>query len=174
MYAGATAPDSPTTGSLWWETDTNIMWFWNGTYWLSCQLFECTSNLPISASANGIDYRCPLAHTSEYSNPYDIFFVDHITVSYVSAVNGGNDGNDYWDLKVSREGPASALLSDITTAALAPGTNVWTLYSAAINAYYAVGAGTSNYILFSWSKGGAGGDPGNLFAQQRLTYRLVH
>jgi len=64
----AQAPSGPTADDLWYETDTNILWFWNGTYWLSCELF--VMNFNVNATAN-----------------IDFFFV---------AKAFSNDGSNYW------------------------------------------------------------------------------
>ncbi len=37
----ATPPDSPVTNMRWYDTTRGVMWVYNGTYWLSEQIFTC-------------------------------------------------------------------------------------------------------------------------------------
>lgn len=56
----STAPTSPATGDTWEELNgsSNIIgrWFWNGTYWLSEQLFTSGSFVTSAAAANGVNW----------------------------------------------------------------------------------------------------------------------
>lgn len=40
-------------GDRWWKTDEGTEWFWNGTYWLSTQLYESNSIFSGSSPIGG-------------------------------------------------------------------------------------------------------------------------
>lgn len=52
IQRGAAFPSTPATGDRCWRTDRGIEYYWDGTRWLSTQLFTVTAVVSGNATAN--------------------------------------------------------------------------------------------------------------------------
>src|SRR3990167_8748667 len=93
----ANAPSSPAIGDLWYETDTNILWFWDGTYWLSEELFTSSiygnqQSITVTSSWTGFTFPGGVGGTQ-----YNVYLVDMFASPYVATTS---DATNYWDVKI--------------------------------------------------------------------------
>jgi len=54
LFAGGTAPDSPTTGMLWWNTNTGYVAQWDGTGWNNLWNVDTTNHLNAVQIGGGV------------------------------------------------------------------------------------------------------------------------
>lgn len=160
ITSGTSFPGSPASGDLCFRTDRGILYFYDGTRWLSVQLYQThisvqTALAPYSAGGSSGQFGVAFAGV------WDLWLEDFITNS---AVITTNDGSNYWTIAVTRE-PSGTSLASYTTAADAVNTNV--KHVVAIDALH----GTSDGY-FSCNPGKTGA-PGVLYMQASVTFRLV-
>ncbi len=98
---------------LWFETATNLLWFWDGTRWLSNQLFSHEITNPISAFGY---YEFVFSPTTIDSTVFDIFVKDlQLCIKQTSFTPGA----DYFTAKVRRydaSGNSAAVGSGLSNA----------------------------------------------------------
>jgi hypothetical protein len=98
---GTSFPGSPSTGDKFWRSDRNIEYFWDGTRWLSTQLFLVSPYSTENASADTASGRLPVP----FKGIYDLWIEKVQTSSYLSAtaswnlnLRWSNAANTYTDL----------------------------------------------------------------------------
>jgi hypothetical protein len=161
-------PTANAVDDLWYETDTNHWWFWNGTYWLSTALYH---NMPFQVAnlnSAGTSGYCVIEPDSGVQ--YDIYIVDLVASTFVLTTN---DGTRYYAFKVQGvigNGTASDIGSGFNTSA--DSANAWVPHKVAINTF--VDVSSTAYKVFYVNMARNGATPGNLYAQAGITYRLVH
>jgi hypothetical protein len=156
--SGTSFPGSPATNDIYFRTDRGLLYYYNGTRWLTVDLYRQeiagqTALTPFSANAT--------LYAALWAAQYDVWMVDLITNS---AVLTTNDGSHFWTIALTR-GPSGTALASYTTAADTLGVNVGHRVS--------IGAltGTSDtYFAVDATKTST---PGNLYLQAAVTYRLV-
>lgn len=170
LHQSDTAPSAPSTGQLWWETDTNILWFWNGAYWLSCQLFSCNHTWNGEASGGERYIGSP---ELEQGIVNDIFFVDLVTSVYVASPN---DANNYWTFTAkylpTTSGAGTTLGSHNTS-----GNTVanFAIQKTQLDARVVLGGSTTcEIITITPAKGGATALPGVFYGTAIITFRWAH
>jgi hypothetical protein len=149
---------------LWYETDTNILWFWNGTYWLSTQLF--TENFSISGAAAS----ATLSHHSiePMATQHDLFLVDLNASMYVATTN---TGSAYWSIEWRRVTAAygQVALASLNTTAIAADT--FTVIKTAVNTHLDLSAVDAKMFAVTAVKTST---PGEVYIGGSFTYRLAH
>lgn len=105
-YVGIAAPSSPAVGDRWLDTGDRLTWFWNGSYWLSEEIFPARLT---SASSS-------IAIESSY-NLYLLKFV-------IGALTGAtHDSSNYWSLNLTRRSTSTnTTIATISTQAIAANT----------------------------------------------------
>lgn len=160
--AGDTFPVSPVVGQRFFRTDLGLDCYWNGTYWLTVQLYEM--------GVSGTDTLFPTAGspitTARFAIRQDYqLWVEKIRV--VTFVSTGNTGAVYWSLEASRRNAANTSVS-LGTVTTQSDTNAnWVSKTITINAALAVGTLQVQIVA---TKVGA---PGTLYAPASLGYRLI-
>jgi hypothetical protein len=126
----STTPTTPTIGDTWEELNGsgNIIgrWFWNGTYWLSEQLFTSGSFVTAAASANGINWANGMP-----KNGSNIWVEAFQATAHSSSAH---NGTDFWTFQLLRHTGANAF--DVTGATITTQTllaNTVTTYRADVN-----------------------------------------
>jgi len=163
LFIQNATPTANAAGDRWWETDTNIMWFWDGTYWLTEQMFTFFEQYSGTA-ADDARYGSEIGAAG-----HDVFLMNHTVNVFVA---GTNDGSNYWEFRLSRlSSSGAALLSSLNTSALS--VNTWCdLSSLGINTHLDVSAfGTGLQFYLQVLKTSS---PGNLFGSQKIQYRWAH
>jgi hypothetical protein len=126
--AGTSFPASKATGDRYWRTDLSMEYFWNGTYWLSTQLFSIDL-FAMYSSANmtiaGISANDNIARSGSWVADADMWLVDWIQLTRVLTTN---DGTKYWTLTLEKANatPATSTVASFTTAAHTMGQFVLT------------------------------------------------
>lgn len=161
------APASPTADDLWYETDTNIWWFWNGTYWLSCNMFEVRKNF---TGVTGIT-NLSIMPQNDQAVAYDFFLVDLGMVTYVATTN---DGSNYWTVSLQRTDASEGTLvtlGSMTTASDA--INTWVQEKLALDTFLDTSALGGDLTTLRF-RAALTSTPGALTADVVLTYRWAH
>lgn len=162
IYYGDTAPSGPATNDLWWETDTNILWFWNGTYWLSVQRYKWhTSWANLSGNTSGNYYPIRGSHPVDY----DFYLEDMCISGYVATTN---NGSNYWTVKFYRH-PSVTSLASKASSSWSP--DAWTIDSVDISAHLDVSASGDELIYFNLERTLT---PGVFLGGAEINYRLAH
>lgn len=91
-----TPPNNPSKGALWRERDANNLvlgqWFWNGSYWLSLDLFKADySNLYIPYSQNPTGLALPV---------YYNIFIERFVVGFEFQGGNINDNSNFWNFVI--------------------------------------------------------------------------
>lgn len=159
--AGTSFPGSPAAGDRYYRTDRGIEYYYDGTRWLSTQVFlhPFGSLDNQSATATALTGRGVL-----WGPTYDCWVVN---VRFWILVSGTNNGTSYWSFacdKVDTAGTLSSVASGNTSADAG---------STQLQKVVSVGAllGTSTVrIQLTITKTSA---PGNCYAAGSIEYRLV-
>jgi hypothetical protein len=165
-----TAPSAPISGDLWWETDTNLEWYYDGTRWLSSTLYSAYTGMNQSATAANILFQAN-------NNPvygYDIWIVNHYVQAHVITTNSATN---YWKFELRKvttstvpaNGAGTLLGSGVNSSAVA--ANTWFELSEAIGAAVDHTGSGLEVLFLDIYKNNA---PGNAWVTQGYTYRLIH
>ena len=153
--AGTSFPVSPSADDLFFRTDRHLLYFYDGARWLTAQVF--TMELPSSGgqTASFVLGRLP-------SDPaYDVYIEDFFWAAQVGTTN---NGSNYWEAALYREGGGLQVGSTLTTSA--DSLNTYTFHSATISTAY---SGVIQWRV-SITKVGT---PGPVYSGSRVRYRLV-
>lgn len=164
-------PTSPITGDTWDELASDgswvLEWFWNGTYWLSRQIFTLTG---ASLGATGGDFVSANSSTGMGSpaispKPYNLFLLNFTASVFV---NGTNTTANFWTVTLARRSSVNVAttISSFTTQADAP--SVRTTKNIALNLHLDL---TALDIRMFRTEYATTGTPGTLQVMSHLTYR---
>ncbi|MEH1902514.1 MAG: hypothetical protein V7L04_14115 [Nostoc sp.] len=127
-YDQQSMPTNPSIGQVWRERDSsnNVIetWFWNGTVWLSLQIFSLNSNIS--------DLYIPLIT----HNSTQILITKFIVLS-ISSLSGDNDASNFYTYSlrtVPLNGLSETIISSLTSQALVDGQRL--VLSTAVNNVY--------------------------------------
>lgn len=158
---GNSFPGSPVSGDLFWRTDLGMEFFYDGTRWLSKQLFT----MDFEEVVNGIttsDTRLEVG--PPWLGGRDVWVTRIEVTSHVATTNSGSA---YWTWQLmSNNGSTWANVGNglLSTAALA--ANVWVRHGADVNAVYSAAQGATLTCLKT-------GTPGALTCMVTLYYRII-
>ena len=157
---GTSFPGGPTTNDKYYRTDRNLLYYYDGTRWLTTTLYI----QPLTAYAavmprtvNSDVLQGPMGH----SPTYDTWLVNLVGASYVATTN---TGSAYWTFALWNI-PTGSTVASYTTAA--DSANTWTSHVVAINAL----GGTTQFALRGLIT--KTGSPGACEVTAAVTYRLV-
>lgn len=160
--SGTSNPGSAVAGDRYWRSDLKMIIYYDGTRWLSEQLFHATfgTAINISATATGTRFRPAM------SPALDLWLV---AADISVGVFGTNNGSNYWtytiDKRASNDGATTIFTAD--TSAVTAST--WTHVVTAIGASCAYST-AFNFIIQASVKTGT---PANLQLAGGFTYRLI-
>lgn len=168
--SGTSFPGTPATNDLYRRTDRGLLYYYDGTRWLTLELYHLPI-IPIAGGApgdvlgatNGAAFRAPV-----WNAVYDLYIVDWYAMTFVATTN---DGTNKWTLTLSKESKAAAY-SQTTIDSFSTGTTPDTagqfiVHTRSINALLGTSSGT---LTVGGTKVSA---PGNLTSAHAITYRLV-
>jgi hypothetical protein len=167
---GDAAHAAPSAGDLWYETDSGILWTYDGTRWVSANLYTAHAGMNQGASAADIIFH---ANNNPLSG-YDIWIMTHYVQAYVITTNSGSH---YWKFELRKattstvpaRGAGTLLGSGVNSSAVA--ANTWFELSEAIDAAIDhTGSGLEVLFIDIYKSG----SPGNAWFTQGFTYRLIH
>jgi hypothetical protein len=158
----ASAPAVPATGDLWWETGTSLMWFWNGTYWLSENRYTMTQTIEnVARPGTTLNRFCPRADASV---AYNFYICGLCATMYVASPN---NTSDYWVLSFINQ--VGTPLASVNTSGNAPDTFV--IETSSVNSLVTLATIPTVEFRFGMTYAGS---PGNLYSGATLTYRWAH
>ncbi len=154
-------PGSPATNQMCFRTDLGLLFYYDGTRWLTTELFVYPLDL-INPSQGVTSF-------AQQMMPVQILdmWLDSIKVWATATVN--NSGSAYWTAtlqKYTAAGTPTSITSVNTQTATTANTSV--LLSSSIGA--ALGGSTYHRIILDWASTGSSG---NLQALGQLLYRLI-
>lgn len=158
--SGTSNPGSAVAGDRYWRTDLGLEVYYDGTRWLTQQMF--TAPLPqitnVSADPAATGALCPSA----------LFQVYVVAVRATTLVLTTNDGTKYWTVQFNTQkapNTATNLGSSFNTSA--DTATSWTTHTVAVGATVATSELTFNYVITKTST------PGGLYMAATVFYRLV-
>lgn len=161
-HFGTSFPGSPATGKRCYRTDRNIWYFYDGTRWLSEQLFHLSTGDKITSTQGSTTAGSISRFTIPFA--YDIYLV---SVDYGLFVATTNTGAAYWTIVTQSIDTAAATTNYASTNTSALSPNVRYNVSVAVNAVFDTDSWTVQTIS---SKTGS---PGAFTCYATLVYRLV-
>jgi hypothetical protein len=158
---GTSFPVGPSTDDKFYRTDRNLLYYYDGTRWLTTTLYAQTIESQRVVTPLGADN---FFETAVWTDDYDQYIVDFRATVYVV---GTNNGSAYWNLNLDSldGGGAASSIATVNTSAISP--NAWTRLKVVINALLGTG---KDGIEVGFAKTGS---PGTLYVSTMFTYRLV-
>lgn len=164
---GTAFPGTPATNTRFFRTDRSIEYFYNGTRWLSTQIFN--EALP-RGDVGPLPYAATAAAAERLAAPwagvYDLWLEQFQLVFYITA-GTALSGSHKWDSVLVKMTAAAAQTTLATVTIDSGAVNTFRIGLVAINAL--LGTTHLNFML-SHTKTGT---PGTIHSLPRLVYRLV-
>jgi hypothetical protein len=154
-WNSGTAFPTAATGDRYWRTDLGLEFYYDGTRWLTVELFRSETTTGLIAASTS------LARFALFNPTYDMWLVE-TRVSYY--VNGTNNGTSYWKFHVLNDG-GTDILNTTSNSSTGSGSTWTQVTQAQGNAITAV-----KELEFYFEKISA---PGNVQGGMMLTYRLI-
>jgi hypothetical protein len=113
--SGTSFPGSPAAGDLFYRTDRNIEYSYDGTRWLTTQLFELPFNYDPSLTTNSITVNTAgVVYQYRPNFDYDMWVEDYQFSSFIS---GTFNSSNYWSVSIDRydESNAATTLGSVST-----------------------------------------------------------
>ena len=159
--AGTAFPASKATNDRYWRTDIGQGFHWDGTRWVSDQVFTeliPTTDALLPISVNG----SPLRGVLGWGGTYDLWIE---TLHFWTYVNGGNSGSLYWTVQAKGDASAANIGASFNTSADSGST--FTRHTVTVGAL----SGTTDVALeVACTRTST---PGPLFVGCRIVYRIV-
>jgi len=154
--AGTSFPGSKATGDRYWRTDLGKEFYWDGTRWVSVELF--TVHAVWTSSAPTADTKS-FGHIPLWQTTHDVWLVDLRGMTYVGTTN---DGTKYWTINVKKFSNDAVVASIVTSGDSA---STATSHITAIDA-----VSSEKALYFDVIKTST---PGGIYPVVMLTYRLI-
>jgi hypothetical protein len=159
-YAVATSfPGSPSTNDQCFRTDRDLLYFYNGTRWLTVQLYK--ESLGSQDQLNPFATNATMARMSTWFNDYDLWIETFYCFTYVVTTNSGVS---YWTVDLKR-GLAANVIATFNTSADA--ANLHKGHKAAAGALLTTTEVEMEVVITKT------GTPGSIYVAGAVTYRLV-
>lgn len=164
---GTSFPGSPATGSRYFRTDRGIEYYYDGTRWLSVELFTDAipevSNIAFPYAATALGAERLLV---PYAGTYDLWLVE-VQVAFFVLGGTALSASHKW-VSVFQKLVAAGTATTIATVNIDSGaSSVWRTNVTAIGALL-----STTHFTFSVDHTKTG-TPGNLYTVPRIVYRLV-
>jgi hypothetical protein len=159
--SGTSFPGSPSTNDIFYRTDLALLFFYDGTRWLTTTLYVLNCGFGVANSPTGND-----GYNAVPTETLDIWLVSYIASTYVVAPN---DGSNFYTCHLNKTdaGNSNTSVASFTTAA--DTQNNWTRHVVAIGAALG-GVATYKLITTSNTKTSA---PGDLYHRPAFSYRMI-
>jgi hypothetical protein len=162
---GTSFPGSPSTSDKFYRTDLNLLFYYDGTRWLTTDLFSLSMSdiAPTTQlSANAIVSLGPVPFLGTYS-----LWLDHVDFG-IEHVAGTYDGSNHWNLALNYYTSASSRVAIVAGSDAAVAASTVATVPVAVGAVLNAAACVLEYLP---SKTGS---PGNLLAYGLvLFYRVI-
>lgn len=162
---GSAFPVGPAVNDVFYRTDRGLWYFWNGTNWLTVNLYgaflgAAAANLTFPITVAGFPLIGPVPWNTVGARR-DVYLEGWRVITNVNATN---NATNYWSIGLERH-PSATVLGSFTTAADSANTQV--THGGAIGALLGV---TDLRLALNATKTGA---PGSLDAPTYIEYRQV-
>lgn len=161
--SGTSFPGSKATGDRYWRTDLGLEAFWDGTRWLTTQLFREPMQVGNVTMPDTVG--TAWGRMAMYGTTFDIWLVNWDISTYVATTNSGTS---FWTASLNKyiANDTATAIDSFTTAA--DTVNTWTKRRRAIGASVAA----ATYFGLSVT-GGKTSTPGGIYSASALEYRLI-
>ena len=155
-----------TAGDRYWRTDLRMEFFWDGTQWVSTQVFSAPLQYPDTSGVGGNTTADEVRGGLTYDGGLSSAYVEDVVVNGLVATS--NNGSNYWPFSVRRVdgGTATALVTS-STASWTVAT--WTRTRTTIGQVFTV-AQLDEFELQVTAKTGT---PGAWYMWAFVNYRLI-
>jgi len=169
IASGSTFPGSPATNTIFFRTDIGMLFYYDGTRWLSVQVFAQQFGLiqgslfPLTASANDVNAWYPPALDGS-----DIYLLKYRARVYVASGGSALSSSHKWVGNMHKYDTNTASTTLATVNVDSGASAQIRTFDTTINALLT----SSTYLQLSttWTKTGS---PGGLFVGEDITYRVV-
>lgn len=132
ISSGTSFPGSPSTNDLFFRTDRSLIYFYNGTRWLTISQYTFPLSLN-GAIANKTVSTVTVAVGAPALCPTYDFWVDTFEAS--TYVNSGNTGSAYWDVVLTKyQSLVQSTVATISTGTAPDANNVIQAHQVAVGA----------------------------------------
>lgn len=161
VNGGTSFPGSPATNDLFYRTDRSMLYFYDGTQWLTVQTFE------VALAHQQMIYPTATAATLAWMpirQDYGMYLLKwHIT----TFVGSPNTGSAYWTVALDRFTAANSSTNIASISTSADTQANWVNHDTAINAVLSSSARALRTI------GTKTGSPGTIYPLSTISYRLI-
>lgn len=162
IESGTSFPGSPATDALFYRTDLNLIFFYDGTRWLTVNEYTLAGATRTSVGA-GLSATSTLVNAPTVSA--DMYIEDFRASTFVS---GTNNGSNFWTVTLDKRDAANAATTIGSVDTTADTGSTWNLH---VDAVDEVVAGATYKVMFIIATKTSA--PGNLVVGVEVTYRLV-
>lgn len=165
-------PTADAADDLWYETDTNILWYWNGTYWLSVQELQADGALWSDNAGLTNAYGSSPVILGDLSST-DIYITKAVFSTYLDTVQSGVN---YYTFNVARRNAAGTNTTiGSTTDTQADTAAGYYTHLLTINTFVQTNAAPANDIVRWMCELTPTGTPGSTqYNRASVFYRLAH
>lgn len=161
---GTSFPGSPSTDDRFYRTDRDLVYFYDGTRWLT--VAEYTMPLVVrTAIGSGISATSTLANAPTRMSAGDMWIEDLRTVVFNS---GTSDGSNYWTITLDKLTSANVATNVGTVSTQNDTTSIWVEHVDAVDEVVAGSAHLAFRVVATKVA-----SAGNLLCGIEITYRLV-
>lgn len=163
IESGTSFPGSPTADDLFYRTDRNLIYFYDGTRWLTVNEYDLGIGLAVTAgdiTATGSAVRYPVRQD------FGMYLVRWPVVTDVVTTN---DGSKFWTVELSRRATDNTAnnIASFSTGTTPDAPSTWVNHDQAINAVLNSSARQIQVVCTKTSTAG------NLLVAGSLIYRLI-
>lgn len=160
LPSGTSFPGSPTTDDLFYRTDLDLLFFYDGTRWLSSTLYREPMGQAVAAAASFSFYH-PM-----WDSTYDLYVTQ---VDLLMLISGTVSGTQYWTAQLARvDGSNAATNIGSLQSMVSLTAGIWYRLPIVLNAVYTQSAVSLFQTIFSKVS-----TAGNLYADAAIRFRLV-
>jgi hypothetical protein len=89
------APSSPSLNMRWLDTTDRLTWYWDGSHWLSEQIYTASGGSVSQSATNGVGLL-------SLTPTYNVRLLDFSFSGQINPTGSYNSTTDYWDFALSR------------------------------------------------------------------------
>lgn len=149
VASGTSFPGSPTTGDRFYRSDRHIEYYYDGTRWLSTQIFSVNAPDRSATVSASTDYIVP--HPGR-ARGYDIY-ISNFTV--LIEVTSATTGTNYFTARLASYEDSTATVTNLGSGLTSQSAtqNAWVVYNESISS---VVAQTEEMMMMRFTRAGSG------------------
>lgn len=165
FMSGTAFPASPATNDMCFRTDRGLLYYYNGTRWLTVTLYRESLFQSTAQTQSGYSGDATIGYMPMWATTYDLFLEDFYASTYAGATN---NATNYWTIELDEVNAANAATSLGTFNTSGDTAGNWATHDLAL----AVSVASATYKLFQVTITKTG-TPGVLYPEIALSYRLI-